>query len=369
MKRRCWVLLLLFCVACITGCWDRVEIEKRSFAVAAAFDKADDKTGKSRYAVTISMPSFSKSEKDSPDGVDILQAEGETVTEALRKIDKKTGKRIYLGQVKTLLFSEELTQEADLFSAAIQTLHQHNDIDQRALVLAVEGSASDILDAKPSDGTNAGVFFSEIYKYKDKSMGVTFKKDFSGLCADLRMGRRTVIPLTKLDDEDISITGAIAVKDFSKTGELNVYEIRGFLWCFADACRGAVVSTEVDGIFIPLVIKSHGVTLSFSESDDRLQCRVDVDVSGYVNEHAFTDNLITDEDMQKSLSRFYEQIIINEMNITAGKMQVELGMDGYNWCEELRKKAYPLYKKYANDWERVFIEMEIMPSVKVEIQT
>ena len=156
------VLLLLVGILSFTGCWDRVEVENRAFVVAIGIDNDGGE-----YTVSISVPLFKKDDDENSEKLShVKAATGNTVVEAMHKLDDKTNKTLYYGQMKTLVLGEGLLENAEMTGDAINAIKNMQAVDLGVYVLAAKGDAGDVLEAKPPDETLPGLFVAEICRDK-----------------------------------------------------------------------------------------------------------------------------------------------------------------------------------------------------------
>lgn len=344
MKRLMWMILVL---PFLGGCWDRVEIENRSFAVSIAVDSAAD----ARFQVTLATISAT-SDKEKDEG-NVIKASGETVNEALRTLDTQTGKRIYFGQAKVLVLGEALLNEADLMQEVLRAFEKHPEIDRKMLILAAKGEASALLEARSPDASLPGLFAAELYRDVKKTMGKSFKRDFERVNAELRSTGEALVPLAAAEEGAWRLSGALVLREFCRVGEMEGMDTRGYLWCVSNECEGAVVSVKSNNAPVSMIIEKHSAKAVFDEYDGHLRCTVQVNITGT------SDRRINAEE--------YANEVAYEILKTAERMQTEFRVDGYGWHEMLRKKNYKLYQKYASDWGRAFLEMEIVPRITVMV--
>ncbi|MDR2750876.1 MAG: hypothetical protein LBC41_09465, partial [Clostridiales bacterium] len=135
---------LAFTLALITGCWDKVELENRGFAVSFGIDEKDGK-----YLVTVSMPSVSSLKEGPSDSAkDVRSEESDTVSGAIRAIDDSLSQRLDFGQAKLLLFGQELLDNEDMFRQAIDACERNGELNREIYVLAADGGARKVLEQK-----------------------------------------------------------------------------------------------------------------------------------------------------------------------------------------------------------------------------
>jgi spore germination protein len=357
IKKPMAMLFIFLCLFPLTGCWDRIEIKNRAFAVAIAIDKSEE-----GYEISLAIPAMNES--DNEEGFPINKAEGKTVTEAFQRINAGHGKSIYLGQAKLLVLGDGILKDPDMFQSVLDALDKNTSIDRRMIVLAAKDKGSEILKTKATDETMPGLLIADIYRDKFKWKGVTFKQDFERLCAGFRETGYGLIPYVKLEEDELSLTGAAVMKGYKKIGSLDGDALRGIAWCWSSLGEGAVLTVYVDGKPVPMTVIKHKVKPVFTEKEDKLHCQIRVQVRGRVGEFALSEEL-GGGSTYENLRLCYARLISDEINQSASAMQFEWAMDGYNWLDYLYKWNHSLYKKYATDWPRAFSEMEMEPLVSV----
>jgi len=380
------ILVLTAFIVPLTGCWDRVEIENRAFVVAIGIDKAEENDKNERYTVTLSVPILGQGdvgeaqphggqtdEKNDDDKIPpphVKTASGSTITQALKALDAKTDKQLYYGQAKLLVLGESLLEGAELVDGVINLFTNKQEIDCRMHILAAE-NAYKILTVTPPGETLPGLYVSDIYRHKNKIGGTAFALDFERFSTSLTCSKQNgaIIPKLSTKNEELELHGAVVLKNRKKTGALTPEELKGYLWCFPGGGKGAIVTVGVNDesnhskqIDIPMHVESHKVNVNFTKPP--LQAEINVQIKGRIDECA--KNNLTPEQRQNIETALAREISL-EIAQTAFKLQYEFKIDGYNWLEHLRKKNYPLYKAYEENWNKTFTQMQIIPRVKVEL--
>ena len=108
--KRTFTLFLLICLTSIvlTGCWDRTEINDLAFILAAGMDKG--KKNNIELSVLIFIPSPQQSGQGSgmsgggSSGQSFVRsAEGETVADAMARLQEALTRKVFWGQNEVLL--------------------------------------------------------------------------------------------------------------------------------------------------------------------------------------------------------------------------------------------------------------------------
>lgn len=347
------LFLLLFLASPLltfSGCYDRVEIEDRVFVVAMALDKAnsDDENDTARYTLTVltsaSEPSTSKPSEDDGDDTQIQakKATGQTLTEAMHKLNEQANTRLYYGQVKLLVLTEMFLEDAALVKNTITTLAENPEIDRQMQIFALHGGEKSI------------VMEEFLQKIKGR---VKFLTDLDTISKQLKDNAAALIPCYP--------EGAVVLKDFVKATTLTADQLRGFLWCMPEMNEDAVVTAlHVDNP-IPFTPDTHRVNVRFVEYSNSspyasLRVIIDVHISGQAIEMPDTTTL----EFAKLL---IAKEITDEISTTTALLQAK-SLDAYHWLDHMRKKQYDLYRQYHHRWEEIFPKLEIIPHVQVEIK-
>jgi len=390
----------------LAGCWDRVEIENRAFAVAFGIDGVEaidtvdvtdvadttdavttvNTASPFRFQFSTAMASHDEGsagsnggdsggnedneDTNSDDSGKDSSAQGQTLIEAIHALDANSSRKLSLGQAKTMVLGTEILRDRDLFREVIGVVENTPEIDSAITVLAANSRVSDVLTASPPNESKPGYHVVNFYRLAAKSGGRSFQKDFESMMADLRATGNTVLPLVEkgegrdanqrdavqrdtVQSDAVQIEGALVIKDYQLAGELDGTQLRGLLWAENKACKGAILTIDN----IPMIVRRHRSTLRFSEKEGRLRCTIDVRVKGEI--------LRFNEEIPEALK--YEQFIAQEINETAKKLQQELEVDAFGFQTALRRQRYCLYRQYARDWSQAFMEMEIVPAVRCDI--
>ncbi len=125
LKRLILVIIFLFPVLLLTGCWDAAELQDLDIVSAVGIDAGSDEV-ENRYLVTVQIINEGQIAGGSGKGgstgeaapVTTLSATGSTISEALRKISPKSPNELFFPHVQLLVIGEELARKQgiqDLF--------------------------------------------------------------------------------------------------------------------------------------------------------------------------------------------------------------------------------------------------------------
>ena len=93
----------------LTGCWNYRELNDLAIATGIAIDKSED-----GFEVSVLISNARKAQVSTKEGesqTSVYSENGKTITEALRNINLKFPKEIYIGHLSVIVINEEIAKE------------------------------------------------------------------------------------------------------------------------------------------------------------------------------------------------------------------------------------------------------------------
>ena len=205
-------LAIICMLMLLTGCWDSVEIENRAFVTVAAFDRHVGQSGKSELKVSIypitsgeykPEPNSKEQDDEGEEGEEgeesistshLMEALVDTLTEAIHVLNAQTEKKIFLGQLKAIIFSKSLLDDAELMNALAAELEDRPDIDHRVYIVCADNAAEMLSIMASTNERNPASYITSVLRDKEKMEGETFRLDLETFTMQLRKGGATTIP-------------------------------------------------------------------------------------------------------------------------------------------------------------------------------
>ncbi|MDO3681357.1 Ger(x)C family spore germination protein [Paenibacillus ehimensis] len=149
--RRTRLSLALLSLLCLTGCWDRVEINDLAFILTTAVDVEPD--GKIRYSVLLPLPGNMGGASGGGGGTAgtksyyIDSETGTTFREAQARLQQRMSRRMFLAHRRTVLISEDFAKRGirDIFDATPRSPESRMTI----YMIVTQGKAYELLQATP----------------------------------------------------------------------------------------------------------------------------------------------------------------------------------------------------------------------------
>ena len=270
MRKRKLLLLFLLPPLFLTGCWDKKDPEDRTFILALGIDKGEDGC---RFT-------FAPADIETGEG-EVYGAEGRTLASAVARVDTKISRKTDLGQLKTIIFSQEVLENRTILQSLLQEMERSQAISEKVMFLATEGSASDCVEAVMKEEGNTGLFLWDFYKNTAREVAVTKGMDLDTfLTEQVERDGNGVIPRISLKEGEIEVGGGIALSK-QRTYAMTNAEERGYLFLSGDA-EGALLEAEYEGAVIPLEIGKCEVEYEFSLHEENILCRITLPLEGTI---------------------------------------------------------------------------------------
>lgn len=365
------LLLSAVIIPCLTGCWNRIEVNDIAIVTATGVDKIDEKN--IRLSLQVGIPA-----KFGPSGADggggngnstfTVSETGETLSDAYRKIQEKLSRRIFLSHSRVLIIGEKLAKDG--VSYIIDFFARYQEPRLNGFIVFTKGEASELLKNKallekvPSEETR------ELLK-----QGIGLKvsiKDFWDMI--LAYGIEPVAPRFKLVplEEPVSktassqktqaITGAAVFKKDKLVGWMNDAETRGILHLRNELEIGVItvnIPEEKGGGKISVRILRVNTIFKPKLQGDQLTMEVNSYSEASVLENASKINLIKTNELE-ILQNELEDDVKHRMQLALNRAQKHFRSDIFGFGRALYK-AYPKEwnQTYKNKWDIVFPELEI----------
>lgn len=225
-KQRSFSLLLLLVMLLCTGCWDKKEFNQLALAQVVAIDYTD-----AQYELTLQLVMPKASEENvSSESLWVINGKGNSVGDALEEIALRAPREIYLDHLDIVLLGETLMQH-DIDHGLEYLLKQHV-LRRRTKLLAVEGKAGDILQAKPELADVDIFYLSNLLKDQNRRMkgNVTMINDYY-LTAGSALQDVLVIPkVAAKGEKELEINGGALLQEGVLLRWVNQEWMTGYRW-------------------------------------------------------------------------------------------------------------------------------------------
>lgn len=366
-----------FCVVafCLTGCWDRNEVNDLALILAAGIDKG--KGDNIELSAEIYIPRQQQGGQGGMSGGKssgqsfVRSAEGETIADAMARLQEALTREVFWGQNEVLLIGEKLAKEG--LGNQIDFWMRHAEPRIRADVFVSKGRAKKMLGAMPELERDAS---KQLRKMVKTHVGVKVTvKDLSEMLSG--ESGAAVLPWVEnlnQSSKDVNekaipvIKGAAIFKGEKMTGKLNDKEIRGVLWPRNEIKSGVItISLKNEKGYISLNLLNSKSELIPSIKNGKwrmhIKTKTDMEVIQNTTRLDLFDAKVIREAQQKVA---YE--IEQRERLAFLKVQGKLHADIFGFSEEFQRKYPQIWKQKKNQWDEIFPEVAVSFETKVQIK-
>ncbi|ABR47489.1 spore germination B3 GerAC family protein [Alkaliphilus metalliredigens QYMF] len=373
--KKCTLLLIIISFGMImTGCWNRIELDEISIAVAIGVDQLDNDLFE--VSAQIVLPRLLRHDLAEENATLVYTATGRTVFEAMRRLGSIANGRIFIGHTQVLVLGESLTR-AGIYDV-IDFFERDHETRGETLVMTSKGiSAQDVLQTKSIADPIPAIHITSII---ENSVNVANTRiltlhDFIDElnCPGCELVLGTIGSGTSDKPElikDLAIEGLIAFDGDQSIDYLNPTETRGYLWIKGEIEGGILVipspgdKNKLLSMEILHIISEMDVKLV----DNKLVLVVNIQEEGNIGEQQVTKDLSTPEALSQ-LEEEKNKLIRSEIGAAFFKAQKELQVDLFRFGQLVHHKYPKLYKEIEADWNEAFSNASVEINVETKIRS
>lgn len=380
------LLLILFLLIFLAGCWDQNEIEEVGFVLGIALDpedeenqeREDDHENRFRVTYQIAVPGLLGQEAGSGGGgtgqayINMVST-GMTNFKNRRNVNARISRHTGLEHLRIIIINEKLARMG-LLEHLLDFYVRDHEMRRRTLVMVSEGDAKSILDQEVPLEDLPAMYIEMINENSSEVNQMRSPTDI-GQISERSIGKRSYIIQRVLSQgEDIKLTGAAVFMgtDNRMVGWLGEHDLPGYNWIMGEAKNSVieVEGKEDEGHFVFELDDIHSNT-TYQRDGEQDVFDVEIDVDGYFVEN-WLDNV--DFEDEKSLNELEEKItkkIEEQTQQILDKMQKELYTDIFDFKELVKKEDYSYWEQVREEWDgegNPFSEATVNVTIDVELR-
>lgn len=366
--RKALLLVLTLSLLLVAGCWDQQIVEDLAllFAIGIDPDPADPQL----FFITTTNPTFSES---ATEDTKKLVAKGHSFADILFNMQRQRELKLVLGQITTIVFSEEAARTG-LLQQVMRQVDQERDMNPNANIVIIRGAtAREVMYLKPTeDGQVAGYLEGLLDKNFNRG-NAPRTTAFYYWFRDATPGVVPVVPVLELtgageEKTGLILAGLAALDSSGKLrGTLSDSEAQLFMFLTGNSQR-ARMSTQlnIDGRLreTSMLIKgvSTDIKTAIEAGKPRIAIKMQMDVD-IIDIQWDVDAL--DAEVEKTVETALARDIQGNALDAVHKTQA-WGTDIFGFGQHVRIQNHNWFK--GKDWDKEYAESNITLEVKVSIK-
>jgi spore germination protein len=385
MKFKKVLLIILSCVM-LSGCWDKIEIDRNNFISTIAVDPGKDidkeEEMKSinpeepfaerqikKINVTYGFPDMSKIEAGKSGGVPekYISTEAYSMEDAASEAMAKSSRSIYMGHSKLLILSSDLLEHKDTFKEVLDYLDRNPNLNRTMQVVVSDGKAEDYVKFKPMTENSTQYYISGLMENSERNSRI-MNIDLNEVLILLSENGNALVPRISIDKEkeELILTGAAIIKDYKLKGYFNPLELMD-VQLLSDKFSIGKRVIYMDGHPVDYVIDGYQRKIRVEEAGDKLSINIDLEVEGQLAEYYTGKKVLEKGELQKLQDTFNKSISEEcEKIIKIAKEEFEI--DPFGVREHIEKFKPSLWNKIEKNWDEKYKSASVNVIVSSKIR-
>ena len=377
-------LVLVFMCIFLTGCWDKVEIDRNAFVSVIGVDVGKDIRNKKalenvkpgepfgerdlkRLNVTFAFPDISKYTSQNPEisSDKFVKTPAYSMEDALSNAVSKSSRTLNLGHSELLLLSDELLQYPEQIKEIADFLSRSPLVNRTMYVVMTEGNVEEFFNFNIEMEKTLGTYLTGLMESSKRNASIlpVNLNEFLILLGD---NGNAIIPAIKIDKDknEMLIDGIAIIKGYKHVGILSPQDTT-----VVEMLRGKLISGKKviykDKVPIDFEIDNLERKIKVTEDNGKLLFKINIDIEGRIKEYKVDRELFYDDTIEE-IEKYFSNSLSEEGQKIARRVQREYGVDIFGFREQITKFMPSTWEKVKGDWEKAFKDAEIDVNVDVK---
>jgi len=385
MKFKMVLPIILSCVL-LSGCWDKVEIDRLNFISTIAIDTGED-IGKEKELksinpkesfaegqikkinVTYGFPDISMlgAGKSGSAEEKYINTDAYSMEDASSEATAKSSRDIYMGHTKLLILSSNLLAHKDTIKEIVDYLQRNTNINRMMNIVVSDGKAEDYIKFKPMTENSSGYYILGLMSNSKRNSRI-MSINLNEFLILLSENGNVLLPRITLDKEknELILTGAAIIKDYQLKGYFTPLELMDIQLLSNKFNIGKKV-IYIEGHPVDYLITGYERKMRVEEKGDKLVINIDLGLEGQINGYYVGKEILGEKEL-KNLQNAFNSSISEECEKVMQTAKGEFEIDPFGIREQIEKFKPSLWNKIKKDWGSKYKNADVVVSVNTEIR-
>ncbi len=362
IKKLISIMLIIGICIPLSGCWNYRGLNTLSVFTGIAIDRNEENNN---YQLTIEFIDFSETSKKEPSKSQLIEVEGKTIFEAIRNAKRKLAKKLYMGDLKVVIISNQIAREEGI-NSILDFFTRDAEMRETVIpVLSQEKTAKEVLMANGVDNKIVSEDLERIiksgWKTTASSKNVNICKTFNVLHGkdEISLVLPAVHCKNNKEKKIVELNGTAIFKGDKLQGYLSPEETYTYLLATNEINRGIITVPLNDSQDkIVLELEKNKTKMSYSYNENRLKIFLDMSSVVKVSEVNFDIDLSKRETIEEFRSAAKLQSL-QRLESLINKGKKELNCDILGVGTMIHKNDPELWYKLREDWDYYIQTMEV----------
>lgn len=380
------VFPILLSALVFSGCWDKVEIDRRTLISTIGIDsgkdikkedelkkiKPDEPYGErviERLNIVYGFPDISKYSAESKQIPEdkTIKVESYSMEDAFYKASAKSSRSLQVDHARLLVFSSDVFAYPEIIKENIDYISRNPRLNRMMNVVVAQGKAEEMIKYKPNTENNIENFISGLMENSGRNAAI-IPVSLNQILTLLSQNGNAIVPSMKLDKEknELKLTGVAIIKDYSLKGYLSPSET-SILMMLRGRLKSGKKVIFMDGHPIDYEIDGMKRKIKFSRTDGKLFFNIDLDLEGKIKEY-YTDDTVFGREKLDQIQHNFNISISQECEKLVRLTQREFGVDPIGFREYLEKYHPNVWDEVKDKWGDVYKDAVVTVGVDTRVR-
>lgn len=370
----------------MSGCWDKVEIDKRLFVSTIGVDAGQDigkdkklkdigpsepfgEMNMKKLKVTYGFPDISQlgptnggTAKEKEISVDAY-----SMDDAYNKTAAKSSRTIHFGHTQLLLLSSDLMAYPDTVKEIVDYLQRQPSLNRTMQVAVTDGNVEGYIKYQPVMEKNIESYISGVMENSSQNANV-YPLGLNEFLMLLSENGNATVPRLSIDKDkdELKVNGVAIIKDFTLKGYLGPAETAN-LEILRGKLKGGKKVILYEGHPVDYNIDSLERRVVVSRRDDKLQFDLYIDMEGELKGYYFGKELLISKEL-KTIQNDFNKAIAEECKKVIKTTQSKFGVDPIGLREYVEKYHPIMWKNIKDNWDQEYKQAVINININTKIR-
>lgn len=371
----------------ISGCWDKVEIDRKSFISTIAIDVSDniDKEekfkkidsddefqdkGLDKLSITFGFPDISglSVEQGSSAKEKFITTKAYSIQDGIRDMASRTSRSINTSHTKLLILSKDILLYPETFKEVMDYFDRNPKINKKMIVVVADGKAENYVSYEPLMEKNIESYIGGLIENSDRNSSI-LPMTLNELLILLHQNGNAVIPsidYNKKSDE-IFLSGVTLIKDFEAIGGLDPVETSG-LEILRGKMKGGNKVVFIEGSPVDFQIDGINREVKLLEvNEEGLKVKINIKLEGQIKNYHL-EKCVFNKECIKKIEDSFDKSIEKECEKVARITQEKYQIDPIGIREMVMKYHPKKWAEIEEKWDEVYKNSIIDVSVHTSVR-
>ncbi|AUM94040.1 TPA: Ger(x)C family spore germination protein [Clostridium botulinum] len=383
--KKCLVIMLILLTICMTGCWDKVEIDQKAFASVIGVDAGKD-IGKEKQLkeispsasftgskldkmkVTYAFPDISKlgPEKGGTAVDKTMSIDAYSMQDSIDKIVNKSSRNLSFGHLKLIVLNTSILDYSNTFKEVIDYLQRQPAINRMIYIVFSEDKSEEILKFKPNMEKSVENYIIGILE-NNKKNNTSAPLTLNEFLEETSQNNTALVPVINIDkkSKDLKISKVAVIKDDKIKGYISTEQANN-IQLINKKFKGGTRTIIRDGSPLDYSIENSERKIKIRDKK-KLSFDIKLNLEGQIKGHNIDKQISSKGDINK-IEEDLNKAITQDIKEVIRISQTEYNTDILDLGGFIHKYHPKLWKEIKGNWNELYKTVDINVTADTKVR-